>query len=183
MAGTWPLPSSVKLTPALPWRDPRGQKELTLCSLGLCHPGCREDSPKRSTEGASQGLTAGHNPRCQLTWAILKWICTCHPCSSHGAPARGAALYCFTSHETASEWNSSENSSEIALLVHCKCSTARYKAQRVHLLPGSRWEAQIHLLLWLTATISWPLLSSLLARTPDIFKSQLSFPLSSYLLH
>lgn len=110
----------------------------TLCSLGLCRSGCHEDSPKRRTERASQGLTAAHNPRCRLTPAIVKRICTWHPCLSHVAPAYGATLHCSTSLEITSERNNSKRSSEITLLVHRKCSTARHKAHRAHLPPWTK---------------------------------------------
>lgn len=124
-------------------------------------------------------------PDCQLTPAILKRICTWHPCLSHVAPASGAILHCFTSQEITSERNNSKHSSEITLLVHRKCSTARHKAHRAHLPPwikkGSSEPSPG--LPWQTATISWPFLFSLLATAPDLFKSQFCFPLISELFH
>lgn len=39
-----------------------------------------------------------------------------------------------------------KNSSKIALLVQCKCSSVSYKAHRAHLLPWIKGEAQTHFL-------------------------------------
>lgn len=72
-----------------------------------------------------------------------------------------------------------KNSSKIALIVHCKCSTVRYKAHRVHLPPWIKKRSSVPSpgFLWHAATISWPILFSLLATALDFFKSRFCFPL------
>lgn len=183
---TWPLtrPRRMKLTPCVPLKGSKKAEGVcgmpTPCSLGLCQPGCHEDNPERNwtSQPRSHSRTQSQMPAyagsfkmdLHLASLLEPWHSSLWCCSS-----------LFTSHDITSEWNNFlKISSKIALLVHCQCSTVRYKAHSVHLPPWIKkggWDPSPGLL-WHTATIWWPFLLSLVAIAPDLFKSLLFSPSS-----